>query len=213
MRELMELYRLRKAEIKSRLEEFKKVCDGGDWAVFEELCFCVLTANTSAKMGMKAIDALKDVLPHGTLEDLKRSLKECGYRYPSKRAEYIFENRERFMKDPDFSLREKIKSFENRDKLRDYLVENVKGFGYKEASHFLRNIGYRGYAILDKHILKSLCEFGVISCKDRRPPKICRKKEYIEIEEKMKAFAREIGIDFDELDLLLWSRKTGEILK
>jgi len=26
-------------------------------------------------------------------------------------------------------------------------------------------------------------------------------------------FAREIRIDFDELDLVLWSMKTGEVLK
>jgi thermostable 8-oxoguanine DNA glycosylase len=29
----------------------------------------------------------------------------------------------------------------------------------------------------------------------------------------MQAFADRIGIDMDELDLLLWSRKTGKILK
>jgi thermostable 8-oxoguanine DNA glycosylase len=29
----------------------------------------------------------------------------------------------------------------------------------------------------------------------------------------MKDFAEEISIDFDDLDLLLWSNKTGEILK
>jgi thermostable 8-oxoguanine DNA glycosylase len=29
----------------------------------------------------------------------------------------------------------------------------------------------------------------------------------------MARFAEDIGIDMDHLDLLLWSRKTGEILK
>jgi thermostable 8-oxoguanine DNA glycosylase len=29
----------------------------------------------------------------------------------------------------------------------------------------------------------------------------------------LKEFAREVKIDFDQLDLVLWSMKTGEILK
>ena len=32
-------------------------------------------------------------------------------------------------------------------------------------------------------------------------------------EERLRRFARDTGVDFDELDLVLWSMKTGEILK
>jgi len=81
--------------------------------------------------------------------------------------------------------------------------------GYKEASHFLRNIGFCGYGILDKHILRSLHEFKVI---DSPKPPTTRDK-YLEIECKLKDFAKKLNIDSDELDLLLWSEKTGEILK
>ena len=38
-------------------------------------------------------------------------------------------------------------------------------------------------------------------------------KLYPEIEQKMRLFSNEIGIPMDELDLLLWSRKNGKILK
>jgi N-glycosylase/DNA lyase len=109
-------------------------------------------------------------------------------------------------------LRARLESFgDDRDARRDFLAANpgVKGIGYKEASHYLRNVGYRGYAILDKHILRTLAEFGVIDAPD--PPATRRK--YLAIEEQMKRFAADIKIDFDELDLLLWSNKTGEILK
>ena len=104
-----------------------------------------------------------------------------------------------------------IESFDDRMKLRDFFAANkgIKGIGYKEASHFLRNIGFKGYAILDKHILRSLNEFGIISSPD--PP--TSRSKYLEIEAKMKKFAQEINIDFDDLDLLLWSNRTGEILK
>ena len=89
------------------------------------------------------------------------------------------------------------------------MVENFKGIGYKEASHFLRNIGFKGYGILDKHIINCLFELGVI--KEAIPPK--NKRDYLEIEEKMKKFSEKIRIDFDELDLVLWSFKTGKVLK
>ena len=88
-------------------------------------------------------------------------------------------------------------------------MDNVKGFGYKEASHFLRNIGFKGYAILDKHILNSLIEFGVVD--EIKMP--LNRDRYLGIEGKMKVFSNEIGIPMDELDLLLWSRRNGRILK
>jgi N-glycosylase/DNA lyase len=94
---------------------------------------------------------------------------------------------------------------------RDWLARErrVKGLGYKESSHFLRNVGFRGYAILDKHILRSLAELGVISSPE--PP--ATRKRYLETEDRLRAFSRSVQIDFDELDLILWSMKTGEVLK
>jgi N-glycosylase/DNA lyase len=85
----------------------------------------------------------------------------------------------------------------------------VKGLGYKEASHFLRNIGLPGYAILDKHILRSLAELSVID--SPKPP--ATRARYLALEERLRDFSKKIEIDFDELDLVLWSMKTGEVLK
>jgi len=87
--------------------------------------------------------------------------------------------------------------------------KGIKGLGYKEASHFLRNIGFRGYAILDKHVLNCLFELKIID--DPKPPST--RSKYLKVEEKLRQFASEIKIDFDEMDLVLWSMKTGEVLK
>ncbi|MEP7037186.1 MAG: hypothetical protein ABI891_02490, partial [Acidobacteriota bacterium] len=94
---------------------------------------------------------------------------------------------------------------------RDWLVKEkgIKGLGYKEASHFLRNIGFKGYAILDKHVLRSLAELKIID--DAKPPST--RLKYLTIENQLKKLADSAEIDFDELDLVLWSLKTGEILK
>ena len=94
--------------------------------------------------------------------------------------------------------------------LRGWLVENVKGYGMKEASHFLRNIGLGDdIAILDRHILKHLVKNNVIP----EVPKSLTEKKYMEIENRMRAFSKEIGIPFAHLDLLWWSEETGEIFK
>jgi len=101
--------------------------------------------------------------------------------------------------------------FDDPFERRDWLAKDprVKGLGYKEASHFLRNIGFKGYGILDKHIVRCLCELGVID--SPKPP--TARRRYLETEQRMREFAADARIDFDELDLLLWSMKTGEILK
>ena len=81
----------------------------------------------------------------------------------------------------------------------------MKGLGWKEASHFLRNIGYRDLAILDRHILRNLRRHRII----RTLPKTLTPSRYRAIEGKFRAFAGAIGIPMDELDLLFWSRETG----
>jgi N-glycosylase/DNA lyase len=108
-------------------------------------------------------------------------------------------------------LRERLEGFADPVERRDWLAreKGIKGLGYKESSHFLRNVGYRGYAILDKHILRCLAEVGVIA--SPQPPST--RARYLATEERLRDFARDLGVDFEELDLVLWSMKTGEILK
>ena len=229
IRNLKKEYLLKKDKIAKRLNEFdlfytepcswfyengrmelRKVNKTDDERLFEELCFCILTANTSAEMGLKAIDAIRDLLINGTAEEMKNKL-EGVYRFNVLRPSYIVHTRE-YLNTFNFKLKEKIESLsDDMSALRDFFAFNkgIKGIGYKEASHFLRNIGFKGFAILDKHILNSLLEFGVI--KEIKMP--LTSKIYHEIEQQMKLFSNDIGIPMDELDLLLWSRRTGRILK
>lgn len=202
-------YSLKKDKIKQRLRDFEEVFSQGNKSIFEELCFCILTPNASARMGINAVDSLKPVLYTGNLQDFQNALKSSGYRYPNKRAEYILEVREFIKNELKFQLKEKILSFNDRNELREYLSKNIKGISWKESSHFLRNIGFKGYCIVDKHILNCLYELDIINT-NKRPKNY---KEYLNIEEKIKELAKTLNIEVDELDLLLWSHKTGEILK
>ncbi len=211
IRELKRDYRRKKQHIVKRLAEFKAVSNKGDRVIFEELCYCILTAGSSAKMGMHTVDVLKDILHTGSEKELQERAQAHRVRFWRLRPSYIVKTRE-YLKDAfGMKLRVLLDSFDCPDERRDFLARNksIKGLGYKEASHFLRNVGYPGYAILDKHILDSLRELGVIS-KRMRPT---GRSGYLAIEQKLRQFAVEIDIDMDHLDLLLWSRKTGEILK
>ena len=211
LEQLKRIYNVKRREIRDRLNEFARVGrTGSQERLFEELTFCIFTAGASARMGLRSVESVRPVLMEGDLADIRLAL--IGrHRFPNNRAAYVFETREYLRERCGLELYRILRSFKIADERRDFLAanRNVRGIGYKEASHFLRNIGYRGYAILDKHLLSRLTEFGIID--SSKPPST--KAGYLAIEEKLKRFAESIRIDFDELDLLLWFTKTGEILK
>ncbi|HEX8138403.1 MAG TPA: N-glycosylase/DNA lyase [Pyrinomonadaceae bacterium] len=203
----------RRREIAARLAEFRDVWRTGDDArLWEELVYCIFTAGASARMGLKAIEAIRPLLFEGSREEMTEVLLQArAHRYPVARPGYVVTTRDYLQQDCRMRLRERLNSFTDPLARRDWLASErrIKGLGYKEASHFLRNIGLSGYAILDKHILRSLAEMGVID--SPQPPST--RARYLKTEERLRQFAQDVRIDFDELDLVLWSMKTGEILK
>ncbi|HYE13041.1 MAG TPA: hypothetical protein VD968_01215 [Pyrinomonadaceae bacterium] len=204
-------HRARRRDIRARLAEFDAVWRGAtDERLWEELVFCIFTAGASARMGLGSVEAVRPLLAEGTHEELAFALKG-RHRYPVSRSGYIVATREHLRRDCRMRLRERLEGFDDPLERRDWLARErgIKGLGYKESSHFLRNVGLRGYAILDKHILRCLAEVGVIE--SPQPPST--RARYLATEETLRAFARDLRIDFDELDLVLWSMKTGEILK
>ena len=102
------------------------------------------------------------------------------------------------------------KSDERWQKNKNY-QNFVGGFGgvCLHNSHFLRNIGHRNLAILDRHILKNLHKLNVIN----EIPATLTPKKYFEIENKFIEFSNKVNISMDELDLLFWSQETGEVFK
>ena len=206
-------HRARKKEIKKKLSEFDEVWrNGSDARLWEELAFCIFTAGASARMGLNSVEAVRSLLLDGESEDMTRALKKAGaHRFPVARPRYIVTTRAYFRANFDMALRQRLRSFADPFERRDWLAQEkqIKGLGYKESSHFLRNVGVKGHAILDKHVMRCLAEVGVIN--SSRPP--ANRKSYLEIEQKFLHFAKDIKVNCDELDLVLWSMKTGEILK
>ena len=206
-------HKARRKEIRARLVEFEEVWrDGSDARLWEELVFCIFTAGASARMGLKSIEAVRPLLWNGEGAEMTVALKKAGaHRFPVSRPGYIVIARNYLREHCGLRLRQQLESFSDPIERRDWLAreKRIKGLGYKEASHFLRNIGLMGHAILDKHVLRCLADLEVVE--SPRPPNT--RARYLEIEERLKGVARDVGIDFDELDLVLWSMKTGEVLK
>ena len=211
-KELQKLYADRKDEITERLKEFRQCrTKSNDEEIFRELAFCLLTPQSKARSCWKAINQMNedDVLLKGDADRIKPILKK-GVRFHNKKAEYLVRARSLFMKDGGISIKKFLESFPDIYECREWLVKNLTGLGYKEAGHFLRNIGFgEKIAILDRHILRNLHALGVI---DELPESLTNKR-YLEIEKKMAEFAGRIHIPLDHLDLLLWYKETGEIFK
>ena len=208
--DLLKLYAEIKPVILTKMNSFQKTWENGNVAIWQELCFCILTANTSASLALLTMEKLVSInfdSPSEILTVLKK-----WYRFYNTRTDYITTTREFLKQDCSLDLKQKIESFgSDKISLRDYfaLTKLIKGLGFKESSHFLRNIGFLGYSILDKHIMRSLVEFDVVS--SVKPPR--NRSEYLTVETLMQQFAKNLSISVDHLDLLLWYRKTGEIIK
>jgi len=210
MKKLISQYKKKKYRIKRRLSEFKEVNKKNKEALYRELCFCLLTPQSKAVNCDKAVEKLnkKDLLYNGSVQSIRLCLRGL-VRFHNKKADYIVKARKSFMEIKKPQIKEDITQ-ENALNMRESLVKNVKGLGYKEASHFLRNVGLgENLAILDTHILKNLYKFNVI----REIPKSMTKKNYYEIEDRMRKFAKRVNIPIAELDLLFWSNQTGLVFK
>ncbi|MEM3068866.1 MAG: N-glycosylase/DNA lyase [Nitrososphaerales archaeon] len=208
--QLIKAYQTKRDEIQRRLLEFKRILNESNERVFAELAFCICTPQSKATTCWEIISSLmrNGLLFKGNEEQIRPFLD--AIRFGDNKAKYIVYARRFFTENSNLKIKEKIQSFDNVFKLREWLANNILGIGMKEASHFLRNIGLgKDLAILDRHILKNLKEFGVIN----EIPKSISKKVYVDIEDKMREFSKRINIPMDELDLLFWSKETSMIFK
>jgi N-glycosylase/DNA lyase len=214
MGELNNLYLNIKDSIDARLEEFHALfTEGTDKDIFKEMCFCMCTPQNNARKAWGAVCRLEEtrVLENGTFDETASLLREEGVRFHRNKASYILKNRPLFY--PDTKKRiSLILQDKTQAEARDILAGTVAGWGLKEASHFLRNIGFGSrICILDRHILRQLAlqcaTNGVIETTALSP------KTYHTVEQDMIRFAERENIPVDALDLVLWYQEKNEIFK
>jgi N-glycosylase/DNA lyase len=186
-------------KIENRLKEFSVLGKKSNDEWFCELCFCLLTANSKA---LTAINIQKEIGTQGFLKktqtEIANIIKNHGHRFHNTKAKYIIGARK-------FApIKDHLENLKTKQ-AREFLVHNIKGLGYKESSHFLRNVGYHDVAIIDRHILRFLHQEKLIT----DIPKTITQKKYMEYENILKTF----HIPLDKLDLIIWEKMTGEVLK
>jgi len=177
--EMERLYAIRKEMIRSRLSEFAAVPPS---EYFYELVYCLLTPQSSARNAEQVVLQLRNAEFQYTDVDPEPFLRQKKYyiRFHRTKSRHLLQ-----MKDQFSLIAEKLSEPVIAPEMRDWLVKNVLGLGYK------------------------LTRLWVISS----IPKSISRKQYLNIEKRFSKFAMKTGIPLDELDLVFWSMETGEIRK
>jgi N-glycosylase/DNA lyase len=196
-----------KKKVEARLKEFESFKNKTNDKWFSELCFCILTANSKARTAMSIQKELGPIgfcnFPESKIKD---SIIKNKHRFHNNKARYIILARFNYeIKDKIMQIAEKS----GETSARQWLVENIKGVGFKEASHFMRNVGFKNLAILDRHILNIMVENNHLKKKYAS----LKKKDYLEIEQLFLKIAKNLKMSAAELDLYMWYMKGGDVLK
>lgn len=198
-------YREHANTIRGRLLEFRNVPAS---EYLYELFYCLLTPQSRAVHAEAVIATLRALgFPDNRFDPTPHLRHPAHYiRFHNQKGARLIDAAERageilqVLRAPDLSAAER----------REWLVENVKGLGWKEASHFLRNIGFLELAIIDRHILKHMLRCGAI---ESIPKSIGSRRTYLHLEECFRALADDAGLPLQELDLLFWSFEEGSVRK
>ncbi|HDD66937.1 MAG TPA: N-glycosylase/DNA lyase [Nitrososphaeria archaeon] len=189
--------------VESRIASFRRLRRASSKDIFMELAFCILAANFTASRSLEIVEKLGDRLMTLDRSEIARELRRLGHRYPEARARYLVEAREKLDE-----IIKAIEEVEDEHRLRRWLAENVPGLGFKEASHFLRNIGFQNLAIIDFHIIRLLKRYGLLG-----EFRSLTRRRYLEIEKLLREIADRLGLSLAELDLYLWYLDSGRIIK
>ena len=210
-KEIEKIYKEKKSDFKKRLQEFRDTWNKGtNKDIHLELSFCILTPQSKALNAWQAITNLKEdnLIFTGSAEEMVEYLNIV--RFKNNKSKFLVALREQMTKNGEIVTKDFFSSIPTTFEKREWIVKNIKGMSYKEAGHFLRNVGFGSeVAILDRHILRNLVKLEVID----EIPKTLSPKIYLEIEKKMKEYCKFVKIPMDEMDLLLWYKEAGVIFK
>lgn len=201
--ELLLVYSTHREEIESALIGFSKVVPS-EW--FYEMCFCLLTPQSKAAHANLAVKELQRRDFKNTFFDTTLILKnpEAYIRFHNVKA-----SRLEFIQKNWHHIHSILEDHTSPAERRALLVKNVPGLGLKEASHFLRNTGCRGLAILDRHLLTNLVRCGLYD----EIPSVSTEKKYLYVEQTFIEYCKDIRLDMDVVDLIFWSAQTSYVFK
>jgi len=195
--------------------------------LWEELCICILSSNVPYELALSAFYHLREnqfldvkriiTNSNSTQEisfELSRRIYEPKrrdgtfrkYRFPNVRASDIVKAAVTLYRETN-GLSEILKNSRSEKETRRFLADNVSGIGLKEASHFLRNVGYsKSLAIVDTHIVAFLIEIGELS--DRVTT--VTPAVYVKLEKILMNLCKNLGLNMSVFDMAIWKYMKGK---
>ena len=131
--------------------------------------------------------------------EIERFLRLAGYRFPALRSRQIAQSAAIIY--GRSTLKDILQSYGDGFTARRGLVDLCPGFGPKQASLFLRNVGYHDLAILDRHVLSYLQYRSLVT--DRNVA-VSSVKRYEIVEQIVFKAAADLGLTVIGFDLAVW---------
>ena len=123
------------------------------------------------------------------------------YRFYESRSNYITESIWNVYNNYG-SIKKLISSLSELNNVRETLIRLIKGFGPKQASHFLRNIGYaENIAVLDTHVLDYMHIKGMV---DKPLKSISNLKLYEKVETILRELINIFNYTLACIDQAIW---------
>lgn len=129
-------------------------------------------------------------------------------RFFMKKAHYVIATIENIYLN-DLTIKEILRQQDCIQETRKNIIKYSYGLGPKQASMFLRNIGYHTeFAVLDKHVIDYMKLMGLTKVSEASFSNI---SAYQKIEMQLKSYAESFNLNLLHLDLAIWT--TMRILK
>lgn len=192
--------------------------------LLSELVLCILSSQEKYEVALAMMKSLRKEnilrIPKNKSEfreiksEIKSTLKnpvcfksnEKEYsrrlRFFVKKTEYIIDTLENIYLN-DLTIKTILKQEDCIQETRKNIINYSYGLGPKQASMFLRNIGYHSeFAVLDKHVIDFMRILGLTCITDNSFSNLT---SYQKIETKLKSYADTYNVNLLHLDLAIWT--------
>lgn len=196
----------------------------GERKLLSELVLCILSSQEKYEVALGAMKMLqKDnvlKIPQNRIElkEIKREIKRTlsrpirfnyngkGYsrrlRFFNKKCDYIIQTVQNIYLN-DLTIKEILSSKCCIQETRNQIINYSIGLGPKQASMFLRNVGYHSeLAVLDKHVIDYMKMMGMTTTSTTGFSNI---RQYQIAELRLKSYAETYNVSLLHLDMAIWT--------
>lgn len=217
------------SKLAESFQQRKKWCEMSENELWEELYLCILSSNVPYELAVSAFWHLRDrqllrpewlircksacqKIAHELSKPIYLPRRKDGstrkYRFPNIRSQNIVKAAKALYQ-VNHCLLWILKNSNSEQEARGFLAKNVPGIGLKEASHFLRNIGYSSsLAIIDSHVIAFLIEVGAVS---QEKVKAVTPKIYIRLESILQDLCESLDLNLSIFDMAIWEYMRGKL--